>query len=69
MNKKLESIRKQLSDLYIAINKNEFTFPEFDGQNKKNKKENSLKALSITNRYIRSLEEQDEDPDNFRQAS
>jgi len=64
----MDAFKQELSELYVRINKNEFTFPEFDGQTKKNKKENSLKALSIVQRYTRKLE-QDEDPDDQRQTS
>lgn len=69
MKERYEKLRQRLSELYIEINKGEFTFPEFDGQSKKNKKENSLKALSLMQRYLRSLEGEDEDTDNFRQTS
>lgn len=47
MNDKLERFKQDLTEIYIAINKGEFTFPEFAGLSKKHKKECSLKAHSI----------------------
>lgn len=69
MNDRLEEFKKMLSDLYIAINNNEFTFPEFADKSKKLRKECSLRAHSIMQRYMRQLESSDEVGQNKREAS
>lgn len=69
MNEKIKQFKIDLSEMYVAINKGEFTFPEFAGLSKKHKKECSLKAHSIMQRYMRQLEEQDDSSEDQRETS
>lgn len=66
---KIQAFKQEMSEIYVAINEGKFTFPEFADKPKKHRKECSLRAHSIMQRYMRKLEGQDEDLDDQRQTS